>query len=906
MTKPSIYTSGPFSYTECFRSVRLLRPLFALLLVIAYSLQAVPPVGAEERPVYRVLLLNSYHQGFKWTDEITSSVTSTLTTSLKRVDLHIEYMDTKRFNNDRLFGAFRRFLSLKYGTQRPDIIITSDDDALNFMKRYHHELFPDAPVVFCGVNNVASALSAPKQHFTGLIEVLDIRDNIALAKKLFPQTGEIVVVTDGTPTGLGTRRMASEAEPGYPDMTFTYLNGENLTTGEMLARLGGLRKGSIVIAPAWYKDRNGKTFDNTSIYPLIAGASPVPVIANSSANLGLGLIGGKVNSGEIQGQYAAEQAVRILSGQATPLTIPVETSSLNRYMFDSRQLARFGIDESALPAGSIVIHRPFSFYETYRYLVWGVVAVFALFAAMIIALLVNINRLRDARGRLARSEEDLRITLHSIGDAVITTDTNGFITRMNPVAESLTEWLFQDAHGKPLHEVLHLINAVDRKKRPDPVTSVLASAATSFENATILVARSGAEYRIADSGAAIRNKDGKEVGVVLVFRDITSEYLMDVKRNQIRKLEALGQLAGGVAHDFNNMLTGIIGSSEILTLQLDTESPLRKYVNIILRASENAAALTRKLLVFSRKETIEVKPMNVHESINNALSLLGHTLNKNISIIRKFNAVAPMVEGDSSQIENSIINLGVNAGYSMPGGGQLAISTENVVLDDAYCQASPFDLTPGPYLKVDIKDTGSGIPSEMLHRIFEPFFTTKEVGKGTGLGLSAVYGIITEHRGCISVYSEVGTGTEFNLYLPVTDSPFSAMPQQEAHPIPGSGRILIIDDEETIRMSASSMLKHLGYQMLLAHDGQEGLQMYKTHFQSIDLVLLDMIMPRMGGLACFRELRMVNPRVKVLVSSGFAQEDELAELQNAGIMGYIQKPYYTTTLSWAVARALGS
>jgi two-component system, cell cycle sensor histidine kinase and response regulator CckA len=891
---------------ECFRSVRLLRLFLALLLAVAYSLLAVPPVGAGERHVYRVLLLNSYHQGFKWTDDITSSVTSTMTASLKRVEFHIEYMDTKRFYNDRLFGAFRRFLSLKYGTQRPDVIITSDDDALNFMKRYHRELFPGVPVVFCGVNNVASALSVPKQHFTGLIEVLDIRDNIALAKRLFPQTREIVVVTDGTPTGLGTRRMALEAAAGYPGMFFTYLNGENLTTGEMLARLGGLREGSIVIAPAWYKDRDDKTFDNTSIYPLIAGASTVPVIATSSANLGLGLIGGKVNSGAIQGQYAAEQAVRILNGQATPLTIPVETSSLNRYMFDSRQLTRFGIDEKKLPAGSIVIHRPFSFYVTYRYLVWGVVAVFALFAAMIIALLVNINRLRDARGRLARSEEDLRITLHSIGDAVITTDTNGFITRMNPVAESLTGWPFQDAHGKQLREVFHLINAVDGKKRPEPVASVLVSAATSFENGTILVARSGAEYRIADSRAAIRNKDGEEVGVVLVFRDITSEYQMDVKRNQIRKLEAIGQLAGGVAHDFNNMLTGIIGSAEILALQLGAENPQWKYVNIIMRASENAAALTRKLLAFSRKETIEVKPMNVHDSINNALSLLGHTLNKNVSILRKFSAEAPIIEGDSPQIENSIINLGVNVGYSMPGGGRLIISTENVALDDAYCQASPFDLMPGSYLKVGVRDTGSGIPPEMLHRIFEPFFTTKEVGKGTGLGLSAVYGIITEHRGCISVYSEVGAGTEFNLYLPVIDSSSVAMPRQEAHPIPGNGCILIIDDEEAIRVAASSMLKHLGYQVLLAHDGQEGLQMYNIHSQSIDLVLLDMIMPRMGGLACFRELRMVNPRVRVLVSSGFTQEDEIAELQNAGIMGYIQKPYRTTTLSQAVARALNS
>ncbi len=863
--------------------------------------------GAESDAKYSILILNSYHQGFKWTDDLTTAVVTNMEASLKKVDVHIEYMDAKRIYNEQLITSLYQLLSLKYKDRKPDVIITSDDDALTFIKRYHQELFAGIPVVFCGVNNVQAALNVPKNSFTGIIELLDISDNIQLAIKLFPRTSSIVIVSDGTPTGLGTRHMVSESESDYPSLQFIYLKGEELTTEEMLTYLRGVQPGSVVLAPAWYKDRDGKIFDNTEIYPLIAEASPVPVIATSSANLGLGLLGGKVNSGVTQGRYAAEQALRILSGQTSPSDLPVELASRNQYMFDSRQLSRFGISEEDLPKGSIVLHRPFSFYQTYRVLVWGIIAVFCLFTVMIIALLVNIHRLRDTRSSLVRSEENLRITLDSIGDAVITTDINGQITRMNPVAETLTGWTFAEAAKKPLDEVLRLFRSHSRDRYPNPADLVLAAGSTlPLEKDILLVAKNGDEYRISDSGAPIRNKDGEIIGIVLVFRDITADYLRETQLNQSRKLEAIGQLAGGVAHDFNNMLGGILGSAEMLAMSIGHENPLHKYIGTIIKACDNAAGLTQKLLAFSRKGAMVVASMDIHAAIVNVQGLLEHSLDKSITINHAFKATQSIITGDSALIENCLINLCVNAAHSMPEGGTITISTNNLELDEDFCQASPFAITPGRYIEIGIQDTGIGIPPEMLDRIFEPFFTTKAVGKGTGLGLSAVYGTIKEHRGCLSLYSEVGVGTVFYLYLPVSGTVPHQLARQENPLEQGSGCILIIDDEQVLRTTTAAILEQLGYRVLLAKDGMEGVEMYKMYSEQVDLTLLDMIMPRMGGVTCAKAIRAINPDARILICSGFIKEESRSELHKLGISAFVKKPYRREELARAVVRAMGT
>ncbi len=387
--------------------------------------------------------------------------------------------------------------------------------------------------------------------------------------------------------------------------------------------------------------------------------------------------------------------------------------------------------------------------------------------------------------------------------------------------------------------------------------------------------------------------DGLE-GAVIRIDDATKEVILENQLNQSRKLEAIGSLAGGVAHDFNNMLGGIIGSAELLLLQGDKPEKVKQYTNIIIESSARAADLTSKLLAFSRQQHKTSTAIDVHKIIDETISLLENTVDKRVSIKKDLTAEAHVIVGDPAQIQNAILNLGINASQAMPHGGQLSIRSNNVTLDSVYCESSVFDLSPGNYIKIEIRDTGVGISIDIQDRIFDPFFTTKEKGKGTGLGLAAVYGSIKQHSGAITVYSEINAGTVFRIILPLSDQEVDY--DQSPHELlTGSGSILVVDDEEVMRISAKSILNELGYDTTLAVNGEEALELYRK--ERFDAVLLDMIMPVMNGKDCFEKLRKIDPDVRVILASGFSREQDVQVMKSMGLREFIQKPYRITELS---------
>jgi signal transduction histidine kinase len=378
------------------------------------------------------------------------------------------------------------------------------------------------------------------------------------------------------------------------------------------------------------------------------------------------------------------------------------------------------------------------------------------------------------------------------------------------------------------------------------------------------------------------------------------------KEEQLRhsqRMDAIGQIAGGVAHDFNNMLGGIIGAAELLGTRLPDDEKARKYHELIVKSAQQAASLTQKLLTFARKQPQASLTFDIHDSIKEMTSLLGSTIDRRIRVETKLEAKPSLVEGDPAQLQNAFLNLGLNASHAMPDGGLISISSQTVDLDEAYCRTSHFHIEPGTYVQVEIRDTGCGIPPENLQRIFEPFFTTRERGKGTGLGLAAVYGTVKQHHGAINVYSEVGRGTSFHILLPLSGA---TTPEPVVPPTvqPGHGRILVVDDEDVMRDTARAILEDLGYEVQDVEDGLQALEMFAKAPESIDLVLLDMIMPRMNGHDCFLELKKIKPEVKVVVSSGFSRDEDLASMRANGLCGFIRKPYHRAELSQVVHRAL--
>ena len=430
--------------------------------------------------------------------------------------------------------------------------------------------------------------------------------------------------------------------------------------------------------------------------------------------------------------------------------------------------------------------------------------------------------------------------------------------------------------------------------------------------------RDGSVVWVRENARLIRGAAGEVLYFEGTVEDISPQRRAEAGKTQAedelrqaQKMEAIGQLAGGVAHDFNNMLAGILGNAEMLYSRLAESPELARMAEQIISGAEHAAKLTKQLLTFSRKERMQRAPVDVHRVIGETAGILANTIDRRISVEQHLRASPAAVLGDHSQLENALLNLGLNSRDAMPRGGRIIFSTETAELDAEYLGRHSYKIIPGKFVKIDVTDTGSGIPGELQAKIFEPFFTTKEPGKGTGLGLAAVYGAVKAHGGSIECYSEPGHGTTMTIYLPQLEAGAGEITeevgeQKEAAPAgPAGKRILVVDDEELVRGMSEQVLKAHGYDVLTAGDGEEGVRVFQAGHREIDLVILDMIMPRMSGREAFLEMKKIHPEVRAILASGFSGDGEAREVLKLGIRGYVQKPFRVAQLLAAVGKALG-
>ncbi|MBA4396498.1 MAG: hybrid sensor histidine kinase/response regulator [Syntrophus sp. (in: bacteria)] len=390
--------------------------------------------------------------------------------------------------------------------------------------------------------------------------------------------------------------------------------------------------------------------------------------------------------------------------------------------------------------------------------------------------------------------------------------------------------------------------------------------------------------------------------------DITDEKKFEERRKklegqlqQAQKMESIGTLAGGIAHDFNNLLMGIQGYASLMLLELDAGHPHYEKLRAIEKQVGSGADLTRQLLGFARGGRYEVKPTDLNDLIAGTAAMFGRT-KKEIRIHEKYGDGLWAVDADRGQMDQVLLNLLVNAWQAMPGGGDLFLQTDNVHLDAAY--VTPYETRPGPYVKVSVTDTGVGMDEKTRQRIFDPFFTTREMGRGTGLGLASAYGIIKGHGGFINVYSEKGHGTTFNLYLPASNREAVREAPSDRTTCRGHETVLVVDDERMILDVTREMLEGLGYRVLVANGGAEALEIYRADHGKIDLVILDMIMPGMGGGELLDRMQAVNAGVRVILSSGYSLNGEAKAIMTRGARLFLQKPFRLNDLSQKIREAL--
>jgi len=513
--------------------------------------------------------------------------------------------------------------------------------------------------------------------------------------------------------------------------------------------------------------------------------------------------------------------------------------------------------------------------------------------------------LREALTAVREREEFSRALVDSAADAVVVV-ADGRVVESNPRAAALFAAGDGGLRGRALADL-----APERQADGGQSAALLAAHAAA--------ARAGAPRQFA---CQLRRCDGvafdAEIGLarvdmpgrerlLAVIRDVSERKRQEERLRQFEKLESVGQLAGGVAHDFNNMLAGIMGAADLLRRRATEDEAARKLIDDILLSCERAAALTRQLLDFSHTRIPTRVPLDVHRVIADTIALAARAVDRRISIALDLRAPRATVIGDAAQLQNALLNLALNARDAMPDGGRITFRSEVVELDADQARGLDGQATPGPNLAISVADDGTGIPRDVIERIFEPFFTTKPVGKGTGLGLAAVYRTLCDHHGGIAVESAPGRGTTFTLYLPLSDQPAPRPRLDEPTPPAGdrTTTVLVIDDEDLVRRLACDMLQVLGYQTLEARDGLEGVQVFAEHRARISAVVLDSEMPGLRGPECLRQIRAIAPRMRGVLCSGFARESLPEDLRAAGFAAIVNKPFRLYELANAVAAAVG-
>lgn len=381
---------------------------------------------------------------------------------------------------------------------------------------------------------------------------------------------------------------------------------------------------------------------------------------------------------------------------------------------------------------------------------------------------------------------------------------------------------------------------------------------------------------------------------LIFLRDITAQKKIEVQLLQAQKMEALGTLAGGIAHDFNNLLMGIQGNASLIQLALGDGNPHSEKLKSIEHLVTDGSELTKQLLGVARGGKYEVAPTNINRVIEKSADLFGRT-RKEISIHKVLKKDLWVVDVDRSQIEQVLLNLYVNSWHAMPEGGDLYIETKNVTLDEYYTKG--YGLEPGKYIRISVTDNGMGMDEETRKRVFDPFFTTKEMGRGTGLGLASAYGIIRNHKGIINVYSEIKQGTTFNMYFPISGGEVKEEKYSDEKILTGTETIVFVDDEDTIIEVGKQLLEILGYNVILTKSGKETIDVYQQEKETIDLIILDMIMPGMSGGDTYDKLKEIDTNVKVLLSSGYSLNGQAEKILERGCKGFIQKPFNLEELS---------
>jgi PAS domain S-box-containing protein len=520
------------------------------------------------------------------------------------------------------------------------------------------------------------------------------------------------------------------------------------------------------------------------------------------------------------------------------------------------------------------------------------------------ALKAEIARREQVEQSLKENQERVAGIIGSAMDAIITVDAEQRVTLFNAAAEQMFGCRAAEAIGQPLDRFIPQRFRRAHREHVERFGQTHVTRRRMAALGNIYGLRANGEEFPAEASISHLTVGGQKFFTV-IMRDISERKKLEEQFLRAQRMESIGTLAGGIAHDLNNILSPIMMAVQMLDLKV-TDEGSRRMLDILRANTERGSEMVKQILSFARGvsgERVAVQPRHLIKEI---VKILKETFPKSIEIRYRFAEDLAVVSGDATQLHQVLMNLCVNARDAMPAGGVLTIDAANAQVDATYAEMMP-DARTGPHVRITVGDTGTGISREHLSRIFDPFFTTKAVGHGTGLGLATVISIVKGHGGFVGVYSEVGRGTQFNVYLPVMEAAQAQSAPTPATALPaGRGElILVADDEAAIRQIAQTMLEAFNYRVLTANDGAEAVALFARHQGEVAAVLTDMMMPVMDGAALVRALGKLDPQIKIIASSGFAEDSKLDEVAAAGVKHFLAKPYTAEKLLTTLADLLG-
>lgn len=829
-----------------------------------------------------VLYLNSYHHGYHWSDGLLKGVRSVLNDSDFKVDLQIEYMDTKKYPYDTIAKNLLSLYREKFKNERFDAIIISDNDALNFVNEFREVLFPDVPVVFCGINNLKEEDTAGG-NITGVVEMFDFNATVDVALKLHPEKNHLVVLIDNSTAGRAIQNQVvtfSKTLQKHINIDFWV----QLSLPEAQRRVRKLPSDTFLFIAPYYQTIDGHFYTSEEVSEAIYRHSSVPIYTSWEFMVGYGAVGGRALSGLDHGRTAGNMAIEIFEGKSAD-DIPILKEPGGIYLFDYAVMEKLGINQTLLPKSSKIINSPEAIYALSKELFWTIMISLILLLLTLVLLFGAMFERRKVELKITEQLAFQETLMDTIPQLVSWKDVDGrYLGANQAFAEFFGIDKSQPVVGKTTLEIVNDSGFGNWSTEAD--RAVVDSKVAFRKVRRRVIVDNDAETWIEVNKVPLLGQKGRLVGVLSTADNITKEQNLEKQLLQSQKMEALGTIAGGISHDFNNILTTIINSTELALGDVSPDSQTEVDLQRVLKAARRGSRVVQQILTFSRPSTEGFIPTDLSLVVQEVVHLMEASTPANISVSCM---IAPdnqfFVLADPTQMHQAILNLTTNAYHALrEHGGQLKISLDRLQTGDH--SSSFLEFGQEHYIRLCVKDNGPGIDQNIQEKIFEPFFSTKSKTEGTGLGLAVVHGIIKNHRGFIQVISEKGTGTVFEILLPeseVGDTMVSSLLATEREL---GGHILFVEDDEDQFQTTPRLLEKVGFTVAAFRDPIAAIEYAASEDNNCDIVISDFDMPGISGAELAAEL----PNLPVILISG-REDAKIAAKNISNIQRVIIKPY---------------